>query len=197
MSHHTVFTFEFIALIGLRLYWHWRAGTRRDAETIRAGIAREASFKWIRIGLGIPGAAMLLLYLVAPTTLGVFELSFSDNLRWIGAVLFAIALLLLFWVHRSLNRNFNTVLVLRPDHELVMTGPYRWVRHPMYSAFVVLFSGMFLLSANLLFGVLCSIILFFLLIQRTPREEAQLRERFGAVYDAYHARTGALLPKLR
>jgi protein-S-isoprenylcysteine O-methyltransferase Ste14 len=197
MSHHTVFTIEFSALIGLRLYWHWRADTRRDAETIKAGIEREASFKWIRIGLGIPGAALLLLYLVAPTMLGMFELPFSDNLRWVGAVLFAIALLLLIWVHRSLNRNFNTVLVLRPDHELVMTGPYRWVRHPMYSAFVVLFSGMFLLSANLLFGVLCSILLFFLLIQRTPREEAQLRERFGAVYDAYHARTGALLPKLK
>jgi protein-S-isoprenylcysteine O-methyltransferase Ste14 len=197
MSPHTVFILEFVALIGLRLYWHWRADTRRDAETIKAGIAREASFKWIRIGLGIPGAAMMLLYLVAPATLAHFELPFSDNLRWVGAVLFAIALQLLIWVHRSLDRNFNTVLVLRPDHELVMTGPYRWVRHPMYSAFVVLFSGMFLLSASLLFGVLFCVLLSFLLIQRTPREEAQLRERFGAVYDAYHARTGALLPKLK
>ena len=197
MSHHTAFTVEFIALVGLRLYWHWRAGTRRDAETIKAAIAREASFKWIRIGLGIPGAAMLLLYLIAPATLGGFALPFSDNLRWAGAVLFAIALLLLIWVHRSLNRNFNTVLVLRPDHELVTTGPYRWVRHPMYSAFLVLFSGMFLLSANLLFGVLSSVILSFLLMQRTPLEEAQLRERFGAAYDAYRARTGALLPKLK
>ncbi|MEX2284343.1 MAG: isoprenylcysteine carboxylmethyltransferase family protein [Gemmatimonadota bacterium] len=197
MSFHTIFVFEFTALIALRLYWHWRANTRRDRETIRAGMAREGAFKWVRLVLGIPGAVMLALYLFRPSTLSGFELELPAAVRWTGAVLFLMALLALGWVHHALGRNFNTILVLRTDHQLVTNGPYRWVRHPMYTAFIPLFIGMFLVTANVLFGVFACGMLGFLLIQRTPREEAQLRERFGPEYDTYRARTGALLPKLR
>ncbi|MGH7470005.1 MAG: methyltransferase family protein [Longimicrobiales bacterium] len=84
----------------------------------------------------------------------------------------------------------------RGDHELVMHGPYRYVRHPMYSALVLLFAGMFLLTRSVLVAVSSGIALYGLLVVRTPREEQQLVERFGAGYEAYRASTGWLWPKL-
>jgi protein-S-isoprenylcysteine O-methyltransferase Ste14 len=138
---------------------------------------------------------LILTYLFAPRYLGWSELPLPDAVRWLGVTLFFASLVLLVWVHITLGRNFNTTLVLRADHELVVRGPYRYVRHPMYSAFALLFSGMFLLSANVLLGILGGVIFFFLVFSRTPREEAQLAERFGEAYEAYRARTGALWPK--
>jgi len=194
---HFIFVLEFAALIFLRLYWHRRAGTTRDRAAVRAGLAREGAFARMRWLLGLPAMVLLVLYLVAPRLLRWSEVPLPAGLRWAGAGLFLIALLLLVWVHVALGRNFNTTLVLRGDHELIMRGPYRYVRHPMYSAFALLFPGMFLLSANLLLGVLGGVIFYFLVASRTPREEEQLLERFGAAYEAYRARTGALFPRFR
>ena len=197
MNFHTLFVLEFLALIGLRLYWHRRAGTTRDRAAVQAGLAREGAFAWVRIVLGLPAFALLLMYLVAPGWLRWGGVPLPDGPRWAGAVLMLISLLLLVWVHSALGRHFNTTLVLRSDHQLVTHGPYRYVRHPMYSAFTLLFAGMFLLSANLLLGALGAVIFLFLILSRTPREEAQLRERFGAAYDEWRAHTGALFPRLR
>lgn len=192
---HFIFRLEFAALISLRLYWHWRAGTTRDRAAVRAGLAREGAFARVRVLLALPGLVLLVVYLFAPSWLRWSEVPLAASLRWAGAGLFLAALLLLVWVHAALGRNFNTTLVVRGDHELIMRGPYRYVRHPMYSAFALLFTGMFLLSANLLLGLLGGVVFLFLVAGRTPREEAQLQERFGAAYEAYRARTGALVPR--
>ena len=197
MSFHLLFTIGMGLLVGLRLFWHRRAGTTLDRPAVRAGLAREGNFATLRWIIGIPSGLTIVLYLVAPNVLSWAELPLPSVYRWTGAVLFGVALLLLVWVHGALGRNFNTTLVVRADHELVMRGPYRYVRHPMYSAFVVLFAGMFLLSASALLGVLGAVAMWALVVVRTPREEAQLAERFGAEYDRYRDRTGALLPRLR
>ena len=102
---------------------------------------------------------------------------------------------LLVWVHRALGRNFSGTLALRPDHTLVVDGPYRWVRHPMYGCFVLLMLALLLLTANGVIGGLGFGAVGALLVLRTWREEAQLAERFGADYEAYRARTGALFPQ--
>jgi protein-S-isoprenylcysteine O-methyltransferase Ste14 len=104
---------------------------------------------------------------------------------------------LLLWVHRTLDRNFSGTLTLQPDHELVVAGPYRWVRHPMYLSFLLLMLALFLLTANVLLGGLGFFVIGAVIVLRTRREEAQLAERFGAEYERYRVRTGALLPKWR
>jgi protein-S-isoprenylcysteine O-methyltransferase Ste14 len=195
-SFYLTFNIGMGLLIALRLYWHWRAGTTRDRAAVRAGLAREGGFAAARWLIGLPAGVTLLLYMAAPGLLEWAQLPLAGVVRWSGAVLFGTALVLLAWVHGTLGTNFNTTLVVKADHELITSGPYRYVRHPMYTAFIALFTGMFLLSANLLLGVLGGLALYALLVMRTPREEAQLAERFGQAYETYRSRTGALLPRL-
>ena len=52
---------------------------------------------------------------------------------WLGAGLMGISLPLLYWVHHSLGAYFSARLVLQPEHAIIQNGPYRWIRHPMYS----------------------------------------------------------------
>jgi protein-S-isoprenylcysteine O-methyltransferase Ste14 len=174
-----------------------KAGTWKDKEGVRAGLGREGWFYRLRWLLGPPFGLVLLLYLFRPRTISAFTVPVWLPLRWLGVGLLVLSVALLCWVHVALGRNFNTTLVLRRDHELITTGPYRWVRHPMYSSFIMLFVGLMLVSRNALLGGLSGLFLLALVKVRTPMEEAQLRERFGSSYDAYRARTGLLWPRLR
>lgn len=153
-------------------------------------------FAALRVLVGLPMMAILVLYLVWPSPLSFASLLIPGALRWVGATLFAIGAGLVIWVNRTLGRNFSGSLVLRPDHQLVRGGPYRWVRHPMYTAFVVTIVGMLLLSANLLVGGIPLVLLPVVLLVRTPREEAMLLDRFGDEYRHYMTTTGRFLPRL-
>jgi protein-S-isoprenylcysteine O-methyltransferase Ste14 len=125
-----------------------------------------------------------------------FQLPFPWWLRWTGVALFAAADALFFQVHRHLGANFYANLKLRRGHELVTTGPYRLVRHPMYLGLYLNHVGVFLLTANWLIGVTWLVAFTAIMIYRLPREEAMMLGRFGRDYEAWRERTGRFLPAL-
>ncbi|RIL12128.1 isoprenylcysteine carboxylmethyltransferase family protein, partial [bacterium] len=84
--------------------------------------------------------------------------------------------------------------VTRRHHTLVTTGPYRWVRHPLYSVGVLFMLGLSTLLGSWLIPVLAIPAMAGLML-RTPAEEAGLVARFGDGYRAYMARTGRYLPR--
>ncbi len=77
---------------------------------------------------------------------------------------------------------------------LVTYGPYRWVRHPMYSFSFLLFFGFSLLSANWFIG-LTVIVGLAILVARTSIEESKLIEEFDDEYREYMKRTGRFFPR--
>ncbi len=79
--------------------------------------------------------AVFFAYLLFPHLMGWANLEMFSVLRWLGAVLGFIALALFVWVHRHLGSNFSSNLMIKDRHVLVTAGPYRWIRHPMYTAF--------------------------------------------------------------
>jgi protein-S-isoprenylcysteine O-methyltransferase Ste14 len=86
-------------------------------------------------------------------------------------------------------------VLTKSDHELVTSGPYRWIRHPLYSSGIALFLAVGLIAANwfiLLFVVIALIAIRAAVI---PREERALLARFGAGYEQYIRRTGAMWPR--
>jgi protein-S-isoprenylcysteine O-methyltransferase Ste14 len=114
--------------------------------------------------------------------------------RAAGILMGFAAVLVIFLVHRELGACFSSTLVIRENHRLIRTGPYRFVRHPMYSAYLMLFIGAFLVSGNWVIGGCGVAVIATLMTVRLAREEAMLAEAFGAEHDDYRAATGMFIP---
>ena len=138
----------------------------------------------------------LLLYMVNPRWMAWSHLSLPPWLRWVGAGVGIVAVPLIAWMFMSLGKNVTDTVAIRREHRLVTHGPYRWVRHPMYSFSFLALVGFALLSANWFIG-LTGILALVVLAVRTPIEETKLIEEFGDEYRAYMRRTGRFLPRLK
>ncbi len=192
----------FIPLMGTRYYYAWRVSSPGDGILVRLGLSagggnREGNLSSALISFfGSLAVTAALVYGIMPGWIEWGAVPMAAWLRWIGVGLSAGTVPLLIWVHYALDKNWSVGVVIRSGHTLVSSGPYRWVRHPMYTAVHVWGAGFFLLSANLVVGLL-----FFataaVAAARAGREEASLIEQFGDQYVAYMERTGRFLPRLR
>lgn len=193
-----VFFGLFFAMLALRFYYagkQWRRG-ETSWQRRRQGAEREG--RWSAPFRALMFASLMLVIagmIFDPPWLSWMYVKLPDWLRWIGAVTAALFLALLVWVHHFLGREWSTDVTVLREHKLVTNGPYRWVRHPMYTALNGLFIGLVLLSANWVLGLHTLLTLVFML-RRIPLEEGMLVEQFGDVYRNYMQRTGRWLPKL-
>lgn len=138
---------------------------------------------------------ILPLYLLYSPNLPWSHLPIPDLTRWLGVGLGILCLPFLAWVHYVLDKHWSISVAIQEKHTLVTSGPYRRIRHPMYTIHMVYFFTWVLVSADLLF--LINYIMTILLISsRIPREERMLLDQFGEEYHAYMERTGRLLPRL-
>lgn len=96
--------------------------------------------------------------------------------------------------HKDLGRNWSVTLEVREGHQLVTGGVYAHVRHPMYASFLLWGLAQALLIPNWIAGLSGLIAVLALYAVRQSREEAMMRQTFGADYDAYCARTKRLIP---
>ena len=150
----------------------------------------------LRSVLGLAFLVSLIAYVGYPQAMAWSALPLPVWVRWVGFGVGLLSLLLLFWVHHSLGENFSSTLHVREKQTLVTYGPYRWVRHPMYTTLYLLVVAFFLLSANWFigltgFGGLTGVVAF-----RLKREEEVMIEKFGDDYRNYMGRTGRFLPRL-
>lgn len=139
--------------------------------------------------------AAVALYAVNPAWLSAFAIPLPAWSRWLGVGLSVIGFLLLVWVHRALGRQWSTSLQLREQHTLITSGPYRWTRHPMYTALFSFFAGLAFVSASWLV-VLLVVVAVSVLYARIGKEEMMMLEQFGDEYRAHMQRTGRFLPHL-
>jgi protein-S-isoprenylcysteine O-methyltransferase Ste14 len=135
-------------------------------------------------------------YLVNPRWMRWSSLDLPAPLRWSGAGLGAVSLALTLWIFRTIGKNITSTVETREEHELVTGGPYRWVRHPLYTVGTSFFVSLGIVAANWFMGLAILSVLVMLLI-RLPKEEEKLIERFGDEYRAYIERTGRLLPRIK
>lgn len=175
------------------------ATLRRRADRSGGRVPRSADEKLVALALAIGGALFygsLLGWLIHPPLLGWASLPIPAWSRWLGAALLAGGVAVALWALRHLGRNTTPTAVARPDAELVTTGPYSRVRHPLYSSMLLTIPGCALLTANL--AVLSAGAWTFAAIMvRLRREEAELVDRFGERYVTYMCHTGRVLPRWR
>ena len=115
---------------------------------------------------------------------------------FIGIVVFAIAMWLLWRSHAELGRNWRVTTELSEKHTLVTSGIFRHIRHPMYSAHWLWGIAQALLIDNWIAGLASLAIIIPLYILRVRREEQMMLDQFGEEYRTYMSQTGRILPRL-
>lgn len=151
----------------------------------------------LRVALGGSLAAALLAAVIAPGWPAWASMPLPAWGRWLGAALAASGAAFAISGLAALGRNVSETTLTRAGQELVTTGPYRLVRHPLYAGGSIMLVGFALLAASWLVVGVSLVAIAGIRLVIVPREEAALVEHFGDAYTGYRARTGALLPRLR
>lgn len=193
MNTETVFRITFALLwllfFGVRIYFQ---------RQVQAGVREyeRVNEKQEKLLFRLFALATLLmpLYFLTPW-LDFARLPLPVWLRWLGGVITCAGIGLFGWSHRALGMNWTAILALSKEHELVTNGPYRAIRHPMYSAFFLIGIGFLLLSANSFIGVTYLGTLLWMVLARMSPEEKMMLDRFGDSYRRYMQKTGRLFPR--
>ncbi len=182
-----------VAALGISTYFRRRARLAGDViERRREGAVVMAG----RAAVGLPLWLGVVAYVVNPGWLGWSALSSPSWLRWMGAALATLAVPGVFWTLRALGTNVSETVLTKSTQKLVTVGPYRWVRHPLYTMGLALFLGVGLMSDSgfiLAFAILAVVAVRLIVI---PLEERELVARFGDEYWTYMRDTGRLFPRL-
>lgn len=186
-----VYAIGWIAIAIIRIPYRWRARTNQVVVNRRT--AQEKSLlALLAVGMG----ALPLVYLVTPR-LNFANYRLPTWARGTGMASFAIGLWLLWRAHADLGNNWSDSLQLQQGHQLVTSGTYRRIRHPMYASGWLFGIAQALLLPNWIAGLSALAAFSLLYFLRVPREEQMMLEQFGAAYQAYMDRTGRVVPRLR
>ncbi|MGP8072645.1 MAG: methyltransferase family protein [Thermoplasmata archaeon] len=122
----------------------------------------------------------------------------SGMVQLAGLVLGASSGVLFYRAARTMGRQMTPKIQVQEGHQLMQTGPFRYIRHPVYTAIVGAALGETLFLLSLPLGLI-TLMMVGLAFYRARLEEALLRspDAFGAAYDSYMARTGRFLPRWR
>ncbi|MGG6264255.1 isoprenylcysteine carboxylmethyltransferase family protein [Leptolyngbya sp. AN03gr2] len=196
MLNETIFQIILAAALAIlaimRIYYRVKSGAFRESQFTE----RESNwFPVLATLISITWFGSLLVWIANPEWMRWSALSLSTWLRLSGAGLMVFALAAWGWVHHSLGRNFSPTLVVREHHQLITHGLYRWVRHPMYSAFFLFELGICLLTASWFIGLIGTLLILLIVVLRVPKEEAMMIETFGDQYREYMKHTGRLIPR--
>ena len=114
---------------------------------------------------------------------------------WPGVILIAAGLGFSVWARQHLGRNWSGTVQVKLEHQLICDGPYRFLRHPIYTGILVAFLGTALEIGHWC-GLLAVLIAGGSFWRMLTLEERFMRETFGSAYNEYRARTAALIPYL-
>ena len=117
----------------------------------------------------------------------------SRALYLAGVAVVAIGLAFAIWARHYLGRNWSGVVTLKQDHELIRGGPYRLVRHPIYTGMLLAFIGS-AMARDQWRGIAAVAIAWLALWYKLRVEERWMIERFGDAYRRFRAEVPALIP---
>ena len=119
----------------------------------------------------------------------------TQTLLWSGVALAVLGVAFSIWARLALGSNWSGVVTLKEDHELIRKGPYRWVRHPIYTGIIMSFAGTALIEGRVR-GWLGLALVWVTFYFKARREEKFLRQEFGNGFEEHARSTGMFFPKL-
>ncbi len=186
--------FEAIYFIGLMAGSVIRALHTRQYKHRRMVGNRETVVDQLLLFLASLGLIVLPLFYLLSPWLDFADYNLPTWAGWVGTVVFAVALWLLWRSHVDLGRNWSPYVEVSEDQSLVTQGVYHLIRHPMYAAHWLWGIAQALLLQNWIAGLAMLVAFLPLYLKRVPREEQMMLERFGESYSSYMYRTGRVFP---
>jgi protein-S-isoprenylcysteine O-methyltransferase Ste14 len=172
------------------VYWQIKAGDTKTTQRIEPAGSRILRIFIFLIAialLSIPRIPLPWLYVqVWPQRYWPF---------WLGASVTVAGLLFAVWARVHLGRNWSSSVTIKQGHELITTGPYGVVRHPIYTGILTGFLGM-AIAISQVRGFIVVVLVFFAFWLKLSMEEKWMRSQFGERYAAYARQTAALVPYL-
>lgn len=145
---------------------------------------------------GLIGFISAIAFVISPGWLAFANLSLPVWLRWAGVALALAGFALLQWAQVTLGKSWSDTPRMMKEQDLVTSGPYQFIRHPIYTAFVLILGSTLLISANWFVGLAWIGMTILEVASRIGFEEALMIEYFGDQYREYMKKTGRLLPRL-
>jgi protein-S-isoprenylcysteine O-methyltransferase Ste14 len=179
-----------VVWIAFLVYWRIKAvGTKTNQriEPTASGVLRTLIFLIVVVLLSTTRIPLPWLYRqLWPSGLWPFVIGAAVT---VGGLLFAV------WARQHLGRNWSSSVTIKKSHELITTGPYALVRHPIYTGILTGFLGT-AVALSQVRGVIGFVLIFVVLCAKLRMEEEWMRSQFGKTYDTYTHQTAALIPYL-
>jgi protein-S-isoprenylcysteine O-methyltransferase Ste14 len=184
-----IYMIEFIAISVVRTIY------TRPYRREKVAVDRKTTLDLIL--LGVVGLSMLtpLVYIFS----SLFDFANYDLPNWtgwLGAVIFAAGIWMLWRSHADLGRSWTPTLGFRDDHRLVTDGVFKYIRHPMYAAHLLWGIATPLMLHNWIAGFAFLALTSIQCLTRIGAEEQMMLEQYGEQYERYMDRTGRILPRL-
>jgi protein-S-isoprenylcysteine O-methyltransferase Ste14 len=176
--------------LGYLAYWQAMSTNVKTTERSESGASRLA-----RLVAMICAMALLSLPSVPFPLLNQRFLPKGALYFWSGAALTAVGLLFSVWARRHLGKNWSQAVTVKEGHELITSGPYALVRHPIYTGLLLALIGSAVARREWR-GLLAVALVFGALWHKLRLEEKWMRVQFGESYEAYSRRVAALVPHI-
>jgi protein-S-isoprenylcysteine O-methyltransferase Ste14 len=164
------------------------------AVSIKRSIYRESGAQRLRYWLLlIIGYFLLTKGRRFPYPLNALVIPNTETTAWIGAVLCCAGLALSIWARVTLGRNWSGTITLKEDHELIERGPYRLVRHPIYTGLITMFLATVIALGHVA-GILGAALVFVSFWIKLGDEEKLMLKHFPDQYAAYQQRVKRIIP---
>jgi protein-S-isoprenylcysteine O-methyltransferase Ste14 len=175
---------DVVIIVGWVAFWiYWLAAS----FGVKAGQTRSTGFVGVRV------AVILLVLLLVRTRAFKGHTTTNDPLlQGIGLALFLLGLALAIWARLYLGRNWGMPMTQKVDPELVTTGPYRSVRHPIYSGIILAMIGTTI--AVSLYWLVAVVVVGGYFVYSAFTEERLMAGLFPESYPAYKRSTKMLIP---
>ena len=183
---------QFVQYPWLALVIYWLISARMVKQTKE----REGQFSfWLRIVVVVAVFEFLFSDWGRIGWLGHRFLPRTPAIAWTGVVVEILGVLLAAWARYSLGANWSGAVTLKEGHELIGAGPYKRIRHPIYSGIALGLAGTAIVIGQWR-AVLAFAAIFIAHFIKARKEEAFLAREFGPAFEAHRAHTGMFLPKL-
>ncbi len=167
---------------------------RESGEKISRNVDGTPMMTAIRIG-GVILWVSPFVYLINPQWMAWSKLGLPEWARWLGVGIGILSTFGIYWLFSSIGNGITPTSATRREHKLITNGIYRYIRHPLYTFGASMFVSFGMMADSWYIAAL-GVLTFIIMAIRTPKEEANLIEKFGDEYREYMKRTGRFFPKL-